>query len=93
MNIYQPTVDCGPLPSPPNGNVATPSGTTVGNVALYSCDEELVLIGSTVRFCGNNGLWAPDTPTCEGQWYFVEDLIYGELFYLIICMKSSYCYV
>ena len=62
------TVDCGPLPSPPNGNVATPSGTTVGNVALYSCDEELVLIGSTVRSCGSNGLWAPDTPTCEGQW-------------------------
>ncbi len=65
---YLPTVDCGPLSRPPNGNVATPSGTTVGNVASYSCNEGLVLIGSTVRSCGNNGLWAPDTPTCEGQW-------------------------
>ncbi len=61
-------VDCGSLPSPSNGNVATPSGTTAGNVASYSCAEGLVLIGSTVRSCGINGLWAPDMPTCEGQW-------------------------
>ena len=67
MKIYLPTVDCGPLPSPPNGNVATPSGTTSGNVALYSCDEGLVLTGSTARVCGNDGLWTPTTPICEGQ--------------------------
>ncbi len=59
--------NCGPLSSPSNGNVATPSGTTVGNVASYLCDEGLVLIGSTIRSCGNNGLWVPDMPTCEGQ--------------------------
>ena len=66
MNIYLHTVDCGPLSSPLNGNVATPSDTTVGNVALYSCDEGLVLTGSTARVCGNDGLWTPEAPTCEG---------------------------
>ena len=60
-------VDCGRLPSLPNGNVATPSDTTAGNVALYSCDEGLVLTGPPARVCGKNGLWAPDTPTCEGE--------------------------
>ena len=59
--------NCGPLFPPPNGNVATPSGTTSGNVALYSCDEGLVLTGSTARVCGNDGLWTPTTPICEGQ--------------------------
>ncbi|XP_064388185.1 CUB and sushi domain-containing protein 2-like [Halichondria panicea] len=59
--------DCGLLSPPPNGNVATPSGTTAGNVALYSCAEGLVLTGSTVRVCRNNALWIPEAPTCEAQ--------------------------
>ncbi|XP_064388277.1 hepatocyte growth factor receptor-like isoform X2 [Halichondria panicea] len=58
-------IDCGRLLSPSNGNVATPSGTTVGNVALYSCDNGLLLTGPSVRVCGNNELWTPDAPTCE----------------------------
>ncbi|XP_064388263.1 uncharacterized protein LOC135336419 isoform X3 [Halichondria panicea] len=57
--------NCGPLSSPSNGNVATPSGITVGNVASYSCDEGLVLTGSTARVCGNDRLWTPEAPTCE----------------------------
>ncbi len=60
-------VDCGRLPSPPNGSVTTPSGTMAGNVAFYSCDEGLVLTGSTARVCGNNGRWTPDAPTCESE--------------------------
>ena len=60
-------VDCGPLSSPPNGNVVTPSGTMAGNVALYLCAEGLVLTGSTARVCGNDGLWTPNAPTCEGE--------------------------
>ena len=60
-------VDCGALSPPPNGSVTTPSGTTAGNVAFYSCDEGLVLTGSTVRVCGNDGQWTPTTPTCEGE--------------------------
>ncbi len=67
MHAMKSTVDCGRLPSLPNGNVATPSGITAGNVALYLCDEGLVLTGPPARVCGNNGLWAPGTPTCEGE--------------------------
>ncbi len=59
--------NCGPLSPPPNGSVITRSSTTACNVALYLCDDGLVLSGSTVRFCDNNGLWIPDIPTCKGQ--------------------------
>ena len=66
--MYLPTtVECGALSSPSNGNVATPSGTTAGNVALYSCVEGLVMTGPPTRVCGNNGLWTPNAPTCEGE--------------------------
>ncbi len=86
MHAMKSIVDCGRLPSPPNGNVATPSGTTVGNGAFYSCDEGLVLTGSTVRFCANNGLWTPDAPTCEG-----EDQSNKRFFNLRYCALKNFC--
>ena len=61
-----PVANCGPLTSPDNGDVDTSSGITAGSVALYSCDQGLVLTGSAARVCGNDGLWIPAPPTCEG---------------------------
>ena len=64
--INLPVAVCGPLPPPANGSVDTSSGTTAGSVALYSCDQGLVLTGSAARVCGGKGLWTPAPPTCEG---------------------------
>ena len=59
--------DCGPLTPPANGGVDTPSGTTSGSIALYSCDEGWILTGSSSSVCGCDGLWlTPAPPTCEG---------------------------
>ena len=59
-------VDCGALTAPANGSVDTSSGTTAGSVALYSCDQGLVLTGSAARVCGSDGRWNPVPPSCEG---------------------------
>ncbi len=44
-----------------------PSGTTYGNIARYSCDECSNINGSSVQYCGANGLWLLPAPTCQGN--------------------------
>lgn len=57
-------VDCGGLISPANGSVATPSGTTAGAQASYSCRTGYRLIGDQNRTCQASGLWSGGEPLC-----------------------------
>ncbi|MCA9532348.1 MAG: hypothetical protein KC593_01670 [Myxococcales bacterium] len=56
-------VDCGGL-SVTNGTVSTPMGTTLGNVANYSCDVGYTRSGSATRTCQSNGSWSGSAATC-----------------------------
>ncbi len=62
-------IDCGPSDLRdgagvfPNGMVATPSGTTFGEVATYTCIPEYELIGEGQRTCGADG-WSGVIPEC-----------------------------
>ena len=78
--LYLTVFDCGTPSSPSDGQVTTPSGTLVGDVALYTCNEGLVLTGSNTRVCSNNGVWTPGPPTCE-----VEGINYIYLYILSDC--------
>ncbi len=63
-------VDCGPLTDPANGQVDISSGTTLMNIASYSCDTGYTLTGSTERTCKADGMWSLYEPVCEGELYF-----------------------
>ena len=56
-------VDCGAPLFPPNSTNTTVSGTTVGAIATFQCEEGLVPSGPTTSTCTNTE--QTDTP---GQW-------------------------
>lgn len=56
--------DCGAPPTPNDGSVSTPGGTTYTSVAKYSCNSGYTLIGKTTRTCQANGLWSGSAPSC-----------------------------
>ena len=56
-------VDCGALTAPTNGNVGAAS-TTFGSLAVYSCNDGFMLVGSNMRECQSNGTWSGTTPSC-----------------------------
>ena len=85
---FFPVANCGPLPPPANGDVDTSSGTTAGSVALYSCDQGLVLTGSAARVCGSDGLWTPAPPTCEGAKPYIADLLYCNNFFFLVTINQ-----
>ena len=58
-------VDCGPLTSPDNGQVDTPQGTTLNQVATYSCNNGYLLVGSMRRTCQADGMWSGNEPFCR----------------------------
>ena len=50
---------------PENGN-ATVSGTGVGAMVEYTCDDGYILVGTSVQVCLDNGTWSdPNTATCD----------------------------
>ena len=57
-------LDCYMLTAPDNGTVSTPSGTTVGETADYSCNDGFNLIGAANRRCQESGLWSESEPSC-----------------------------
>ena len=59
-----PVVDCMVLPDPDNGEVDLSNGTTFGSIAVYNCNEGLILLGSDTRVCQADGVWSGDPPTC-----------------------------
>lgn len=56
-------VDCGALPAPPNGSVATPT-TTYQSTATYACAPGFDRSGEATRTCQANGTWSGSAPTC-----------------------------
>ena len=56
-----------------NGNVVLSSQVLgVGTTATYSCDPGYVLVGETIRTCGDTdggtvGAWNGSIPFCEGN--------------------------
>ncbi len=72
MLTESPVVDCGPLSSPDNGAVDLSNGTTFGSIAVYSCNEEFVRLGSDIRICQADENWSGDPPTC-GKWILSDN--------------------
>ena len=62
-------MDCGPLDPPANGMVNTMRGTTLGNVATYTCDTAsgFVRVGMLLRVCQLNGQWSGSASTCRRE--------------------------
>ena len=48
-----------------NGLVSFPDTITAGSVAVYSCNKDFTLEGSSVLFCLQNGNWTPEAPKCK----------------------------
>lgn len=65
-------VDCGPLPAPANGVVATIPDTMLNAVAMYGCNQGFALTGSTEeRVCQPSGMWSGVQPECQSKLYQV----------------------
>ena len=60
-------VSCGQPGIPSNGRVDTSAGTSVGDVARYSCDKGYRLIGLDETTCQADGRWNGSVPTCERE--------------------------
>jgi hypothetical protein len=58
-------LDCGTVAAPQHGTVATPGGTTFGQVADYACSSGYGLVGFASRVCAADGNWSDSAPTCE----------------------------
>ncbi len=52
---------------PSNGRVDTSAGTSLGDVARYSCDKGYTLIGLNETTCQADGQWNGSVPTCESE--------------------------
>ena len=69
MPLYSVVISCGNPPVIPNGS-RTFTGTTRGDTATYTCDNEL---GSVIVTCQATGTW--DTaPTCPRKSFNTDSL-------------------
>ena len=62
-------IDCGDLDNPSNGQVAL-SGTSVGSLAIYTCNRGFQINGNTIftRVClESTEMWSGSNPTCGGK--------------------------
>ena len=67
MHLINKAVECGSLTDPDNGQVNTPSGTTFGSTAVYTCNMGYVLSHQQTVMCSSNGMWSPASPSCNGE--------------------------
>ena len=51
---------------PANGQVTLTAGTTLGQIAVYSCNTGYNLVGDRTLTCQTSGNWSGSEPTCEG---------------------------
>ena len=79
--------DCDGLNDPEGGTVDLMS---YPNFALYSCDDGLVLVGSSMRECittysGSQAVhvWQGDAPTCQGGYIIIYYI------YPVLCIKNT----
>ena len=66
LAICNTVVDCLNLTAPSNGQVSLTT-TTFGSVAMYTCEEGYLVMGSAMRQCQANGNWSEEEPTCESK--------------------------
>ena len=59
-------VDCLNLTSLSNGQVSLTT-STFGSVAMYTCEEGYLVVGSATRECLANGSWSQQEPVCESK--------------------------
>lgn len=57
-------MDCGPLDDPANGLVQY-ALTTLGAIAVYTCDNGYMTVGGSSRVCETDGDWSGSNVTCE----------------------------
>ena len=62
--IFLVGIECGNPPKPRYGYVKFLS-TTFGSKAVYWCQSGYYLVGSSVRYCGDDGHWSGKTPWCK----------------------------
>ena len=56
------------MSDPTNGRVIlTTMTTTFNSEARYTCNSGYIRIGNEIRFCGTNGEWTGNPPTCVGK--------------------------
>jgi len=58
-------VDCGDLFAPNNGYVNKDTGTSYGQLAVYSCHTGYEITGIVSRECLDTGYWSESTPECN----------------------------
>ena len=57
-------IQCKPLPNIADGQVVV-SGSRVGSVAVYTCDQGFQLVGWSRRTCLSSGEWSSSEPSCS----------------------------
>ena len=57
---------CPDLQNPNNGRVII-SGTTIGSVASYICDDGYVIDGLNTRICQDQQTWSGSEPQCRSK--------------------------
>ena len=67
-------VDCSSLTSPSNGEVSLTT-TTFESVAMYTCEEGYLLMGSPMRECQADGNWTQQDPLCESKFLKIDNFI------------------
>ena len=61
-------MNCGTLTNPVNGRVSHSGGTTLGQIATYSCNTGYNLVGGSTRRCQartTTGFWSGSASTCR----------------------------
>ena len=60
-------INCSTPSNQPNG-VVTVSGTLLGSIAQYNCNDGYVLVGDATRTCENTGHWSGTEPVCNRKY-------------------------
>ncbi len=71
LSLSSAVVDCGPPPSPKDGSVSTPDGTTFNRDAWFSCNDGFELVGPESTRCLADRRWSPEPPTCRRTYFVV----------------------
>lgn len=63
-------IDCGTLSPPVNGSIII-SDTSLGAMAVYSCQNGFSLVGNSNRTCLVNSTWSGVDPICQSKLYYM----------------------
>ena len=72
---------CPDLVPPENGGVEFT--TSIGDTAVYMCDDGFILSGNSVRLCLPGGIWNGSDPVCNRKTLQLADVSVERRFYII----------